>query len=553
MSMENRAESLRLDAFAQEWASARVLHDCPQAKRVTKSIPSFLKLHQAPTIEASDESRPVSRDLHNVAESFERVTGHSMTLENDTNRDPDSGDDEFGTGPASLNLVVEPCQDASIGTSRLDVEDHAAAITELANELRQTRHALWQREAELAAGVPVVRKEKDAIHLADRLESVLQGGAQAVGCQAAALYMLNDETSELKLRAGWGLDRQLYLEPARPLRGAVADLEALIGHAVVLEDTTLLPNWHVPLDFSSAVCVPVSTPTTILGTLWMFGDTVRDYDENQSNLIEIVAGRIAADLEREMLLQHNAQTKSLDRKLQRACQWQQNRLPTVTPEIDKWQVAGWSSQRESLSDCFYHWHVLPNGQLSASLGQACGSSWEAALTSAALHSAVTAHANHPHGPIDMVQRVNETFWNSSTGGQFASLGYLLADTESSEIEIATAGDVGVLLLHDSTCEVLTQSCPWIGLCDDAEFIGLKKQLELGDALVVFSDTVRSAIAIDTPSEADEFAADEVVAKEIADLHGQSAKSLIEKLRLFVDSQSCARANVDRTILVLQRR
>ena len=117
-------------------------------------------------------------------------------------------------------------------------EPLADALGKLWGELLATRHALWQREAELAAGVPLVlrRRRRDMPPLGERLEAVLRGGAEAIGCQAAALYLLDPATTELKLRSSWGLPRKRLTDPARPLRGALADLEALLGHAVVLTD-----------------------------------------------------------------------------------------------------------------------------------------------------------------------------------------------------------------------------------------------------------------------------------------------------------------------------
>ena len=58
----------------------------------------------------------------------------------------------------------------------------AGSIADLLGELLQTRHALRQREAELAAGVPVVPHREEEKHLAARLEAVLRAGVEAVDC-----------------------------------------------------------------------------------------------------------------------------------------------------------------------------------------------------------------------------------------------------------------------------------------------------------------------------------------------------------------------------------
>ena len=64
----------------------------------------------------------------------------------------------------------------------------------------------------------------------------------------------------------------------------------------------LFEPWHVPEPCGAAVCVPISTPTMILGTLWFYADDARDFDDHETNLAEIVAGRIATELERDMLI-----------------------------------------------------------------------------------------------------------------------------------------------------------------------------------------------------------------------------------------------------------
>ena len=128
-------------------------------------------------------------------------------------------------------------------------------------------------KAELAAGVPVVPHRDDEKHLAARLEAVLRAGAEAVDAKAAALYLLDEATTELKLRSSWGLPFDRLAAPARPLQGAVADLEALLGHAVVLNDNDAREMWRVPEGLPhGGLRARCPRPTTLLGTLWVFCD-----------------------------------------------------------------------------------------------------------------------------------------------------------------------------------------------------------------------------------------------------------------------------------------
>src|SRR5690606_14023218 len=124
-----------------------------------------------------------------------------------------------------------------------------ASINQLLSQLHETELALWRREAELAAGVPVTQRPDESSHLSDRLTEILHTAADLIGGVAAGLYMLDEGTVELKLRGAWGLLAERLLKSARPLRGATADLEALVGHAVLLKDARLVPDWKIPEDY----------------------------------------------------------------------------------------------------------------------------------------------------------------------------------------------------------------------------------------------------------------------------------------------------------------
>lgn len=279
---------------------------------MSKQIPNYLKLvTEAPPAERRiDEDRAA---LDTLCEAFHRVTGFELEYAkaNAPNR-PDlvwSAPVNPGVGvPPGLIRLVGPFSgalDEAAGDAPHPsdgVKHLAGSIGELWKELLLTRQALWEREAELATAVPVIEHRSEAGQMARRLEAVLRGGAEAVGCHAAALYLLDDATSELKLRSSWGLPQRRLLAPARPLCDQLADLEAMLGHAVVLDDPQMFGLWRVPEECAACVCVPVSTPTIPLGTLWIFSRTPREFSDQETNLIEIIAGRISSDLERETIL-----------------------------------------------------------------------------------------------------------------------------------------------------------------------------------------------------------------------------------------------------------
>ncbi len=370
----------------------------------------------------------------------------------------------------------------------------AASLGDMLSELLRTQHVLWHREAELAAGVPVLPHPNEKQHLAARLQAVLQGGAEGVNADAAALYLLDEATTSLKLRSVWGFPLSRLTEPARPLQGATADLEALLGHAVVLEDAALMHTWNAPeREFGAAVCVPVSTPTTILGTLWVYARARRDFSPRETNIIEIAAGRVASDLEREMLLREGVTALAMKRQLAEAQRWQRNQLPAVAPLVEGWEMAGWTEQAGAVGGDFYDWFCLDQDRLGLVVGDSSADGVEAAMSAAALKTAVRCFARSCKAPARLLEQTNLTVWTGSAGDQFASLFFGRLDPASGWLRYSTAGKPSVVLLRAGKWKKLGDPTPGLGEGPETVYREHRRRLEPGEALLVFTDGVRDAL------------------------------------------------------------
>jgi phosphoserine phosphatase RsbU/P len=416
----------------------------------------------------------------------------------------------------------------------------AGSVADLLSELMQTRNALQQREAELAAGVPIVPHREDEKHLASRLEAVLRAGVEVVGGAAAALYLLDEGTSELKLRSSWGLPFDRLLAPARPLQGALADLEALLGHAVVLNDDETMGIWNVPENFPTAVCVPISTPTSLLGTLWVFCNQRRDFSDQETNMLEVVAGRLAADLEREMLLRAGLDGAMLQKQLAAAERVQRNELPTISPMLDGWELAGWTTEAQGVGGAFHDWFSLPNGLLAVAVGRAAEQGMSGALTANVVKTAVRAHARYHRESERLVGQVNLTLWTGSAGDQRSALFCGLVETATGRVCCTSAGRPSVVRLHGEGWQSLTQSSPCLGEGAEIDFDQFGHELQPGEALVILGDQADGAL-----NEA------KLAEKLYGKLH-LSAEELVVAAREVLEASGGVSEGRDQTILVVKR-
>ncbi|MEN6451535.1 MAG: PP2C family protein-serine/threonine phosphatase, partial [Thermoguttaceae bacterium] len=415
------------------------------------------------------------------------------------------------------------------------------------DELIETRDALRRREAELAAGVPVTPHREGEKHLAERLEAVLRAGVEAVEADAAALYLLDEATTELKVRSTWGLPFNRLIAPARSLAGALADLEAMLGHAVVLDEDDAVA-WNMPEGFAAGVCIPVSSPTTLLGTLWVFSSEKRDFSPRQTNVLEVVAGRLAADLEREVLMDVGLDGARLQKQIAAAERRQRNELPTIAPMLDDWDLAGDTAQAGQVGGALHDWFSLPDGLMAIAAGRAAEDGLAGAWTANAAKTALRAHAGYHREPEPLLQQINRTLWTGSAGDRHASLLLGLVETATGRVGWASAGWPSILRFSPEGWQSLSRASVGLGEGPEAAFQHHECELQPGEAILICTDSVRDA----QDAQGRPFGETGLAAAMQGKLE-LTAEELVSVVQAALEAHTGGASTGDRSILVLKRR
>ncbi|MGH7139648.1 MAG: hypothetical protein ACREHD_28240, partial [Pirellulales bacterium] len=235
---------------------------------VARSTQTYLRLYKETRPESAGGLADFWPGLDKLCRAFEQATGWPLQCR--PGGAPLSEPNLVWSAPAAaaadnreqLRVGVAIDQEAtptgqSNGSDLQASVDLAAAIGELLSDLAHARQTVWKQEAELAAGVPLSPRI-DERHLAERLQASLRAAAQSAAVDAAALYLLDESTTYLKLRSVWGLPQERLLSPPRELSRAAADLEALLGHAIVLDEVANQSAFTPPEPAAAAICVPVS-------------------------------------------------------------------------------------------------------------------------------------------------------------------------------------------------------------------------------------------------------------------------------------------------------
>jgi serine phosphatase RsbU (regulator of sigma subunit) len=326
----------------------------------------------------------------------------------------------------------------------------------------------------------------------------------------------------------------------------LADLEALLGHAVVLETTQSLRPWNVPEPCEAALCVPVSSPTMPLGTLWFFSQTPRPFTAEQTNLAEIIAGRVASELDRAVLLHEQTQAVTVLRQIEEAGRMQQQALTRPSPPLDGWDVAGWSCQANALGGAFHDWRFLADGRLAVVVSDASDGGVAGALVAAALRTALHGALEANAEPAEILSRLHDTLQRNGAGDAWAGMALAILSLETGKATIASAGRPTALLLSDSAKSLLKPSLP-LGLSDWLAGKSQPFSVEKSDALVLYTRGF-----VEAGDEHGHPLSEQLLAKALWETRDRSASQLIDVLCDRQEAHSLRPNQLDRSVVVVKR-
>lgn len=527
---------------------------------VARKRSSHLRIHTEETnsIDRNEVQQPRTFDIQQLMDDFTEATGWQPRALNSTPH----GSSKSANGERDIPLRerVELVNVAMLD-GLLDAEDLLdmpmtgeesawqllESIDLLVQRLSETEKALSQQEAKLATQVGVNVRSDEGNQLADRLLDSLHRASEQTSSDAAALYLLDDTTSELKMRCCWGMPAAALAHPPRNLRGSLADLEALMGNAVLLENTRIAPEWNCPELYAAAMCVPIGSPTMPHGTLWLFSEHIRDFSDSDIDAAKAATEKILSDIERSVLAEEVLKTRRLNRQFEDASLVQGSRLPDQQPLHEDYELAGWTYQGQALGGNFHTWNINRLGQINAAMGDAATVGTCGALVATSVQTIVETCWNSNHKPSQVLRKANDILWGTQDGDWRSSLCYLQIHPESGSTQLSIAGDICAYIIGSRGYRMIAGNTTMLALQPDSTYRNEQLYLEAGDLLMIASadvlaGTKRGGLSQDT------------LFKTIRDMHDDPASDIADHLARMLPMLNADQVNTfDRSLMLIRRR
>lgn len=407
--------------------------------KVKNELPPYLRVHHGPRPSATQRPpEPSSSEQFWLA--YSAATGWRVDR-------PRPGKSVELMPAVEMDMMAGAEDDVAPAVSQAKARMLAECAAGLAQEIEELKSTIRRQEAELAARAAVIHSPETQLMLADQVETTLQQAIAGCEFDAAAIYLLDDDTQYLKTRAVVGLPADRLKLPPRPLRGSRADLESMVQGVVAIENNQqgIIDTWKCPEPCGAAICAALMKGDLPIGTLWLFSSKPTKLEEAESAIAQMAASQLTLQLS-VAANQRDARARRIDvRHIRDIAHWQHSSLPSIDALAEQWRADGMIESPSNWAIGWHTWDVLPDGSLMFAIAEAEEKSAAGAMIAATARAALTAHCGYRHTPLQMMQRINDTLWQSNSAEQLVSMLYARLDPSSGEGEVVAAGKIHAML------------------------------------------------------------------------------------------------------------
>jgi sigma-B regulation protein RsbU (phosphoserine phosphatase) len=218
----------------------------------------------------------------------------------------------------------------------------------------------------------------------------------------------------------------------------------------------------------------------------------------------LLRARIGSALEKKRLRDlERALLQSLEKELEIGHQIQAGFLPDSLPETDGWSLDAFFRPAREVAGDFYDVFQLPDGKLSLILGDVADKGVGSALFMALYRSLLRSSLNNSmqlddpgNKLIRGISHTNDYVCRTHEGALFVTLFAAILDLDSGDMYYVNAGHNPPVLIDAEKFDLLKPTGPMVGVFEGMEFQAGQASIQPGGHLVVFSDGLEDAKALD---------------------------------------------------------
>jgi anti-sigma regulatory factor (Ser/Thr protein kinase)/putative methionine-R-sulfoxide reductase with GAF domain len=282
----------------------------------------------------------------------------------------------------------------------------------------------------------------------DLLTELLDRVCVLLHADTAAVLLLDPSQTYLVATAARGIEEEVLQGVRIPVGKGFAGRIAAERRAVIIDDvdhSNVLNPILREKDIRSLLGVPLIAEGGVLGVLHVGTLSSRTFDQEDADLLQMVADRIALVTRTHLSDLDRAAASALQRSL----------MPGALPRVNGVEFAARYVPGEAggLGGDWYDVFALPSGRLGVVIGDVVGRGLQAAVVMGRLRSALRAFALEEDDPAEVLERLDGNVQHFEDG-VMATVLYAIFEPSLDRVSLSTAGHLPPILGRPGTRSAL---------------------------------------------------------------------------------------------------
>jgi len=343
--------------------------------------------------------------------------------------------------------------------------------------------------------------EKDLRALMDL---IVRETTKMMEADRSSLFLVDDTTRDLYTWIAEGLDgevKEIRQPMGQGIVGHVAESCKPINVADAYDCPHFNRGWDQKTGYRTKTVLGVPLLTheeKIVGVLQVINKHAGEFTDYDESLLLALGSHAAIALDQARLVQHYVEKKQIQHALGIAKQIQQGLLPETDPEVEGFDVAGWTLSCDETGGDYYDFIETGDGDVGIAVGDVSSHGVGPALlmtTARAFLRALIA-AGVPVGQI--LAQLNDFLVDDMGEGRFMTMFYGVLNPKRRELAFSSAGHEPGLILEAASgkfTELDNTGCP-LGIMPGTDFpAGPLVKLAPGDILLLLTDGIFEAMDV----------------------------------------------------------
>lgn len=391
------------------------------------------------------------------------------------------------------------------------------------------------------------------------LHQIMVAAKTIMNAEASSLFLLSDDKKELELTIPTGPITAELSGISFPSSSGISGWAVQYRQALIIEDIQNDPRFRGELtedsDFVSKnmICVPlINYNNETIGALQAINKLGDDsFVTSDIAIFQALANHAAIAIETTLLQKQRIEKEKLDKELEVARTIQSGFWPKKIPEINNYQISGYSQPAKSVGgDYFDYIETQDPNKWGFTVADVSGKGVPASLLMATMRASLRSHVENRRTVLDSMMMVNKIIYEDSPIDKFITAIYGVLDTEKNTFRYVNAGHNNPLIVNpqEKTVTPLKSGGVMLGIIEPNFLEEDVVEINVGEKLVIFSDGIPEA-----ENKEGEFFSDETFEAWLIENGELGASQMMAKLldTIYNFTQGADQSD-DITIIIIER-